>query len=42
MQNTRSTLRRLWYAALFSAVRSFAAAAGAGVVTLVIWWLQGR
>ena len=41
-QSTKRTLRKLVQAALFSAVRAAAAAAGTGVVAAVIWWLQHR
>jgi hypothetical protein len=39
-QTTKRTLRRLAQAALFSAVRGAAAAAGTGIIAAVIWWLH--
>jgi hypothetical protein len=39
-RSTKSTLRKLARAALFSAVRAAAAAAGTGVVAAIIWWLH--
>jgi hypothetical protein len=39
-QTTKRTLRKLAQAALFSAVRAAAAAAGTGIIVAVIWWLQ--
>jgi hypothetical protein len=40
--NNPKIIRRLWYAALFSAVRSLAAAAGTGVIAVIAWWLQSH
>lgn len=37
---TKRTLRRLAQAALFSAVRAAAAAAGTGIIAALIWYLH--
>ena len=39
-QTTKRTLRKLARAALFSAVRAAAAAAGTGIVATLIWWFH--
>ncbi|MEU2561593.1 hypothetical protein ABZ626_19980 [Streptomyces longispororuber] len=43
MRNARNTTpRRLGRIAVHGAVRGFATAAGAAVVTLFTWWVQNR
>jgi hypothetical protein len=42
MTQATSTLRRLIWAAMFSAVRAAAAAVGTGAVALIIWWFHHR
>ncbi|MFF3754096.1 hypothetical protein ACFYYH_27135 [Streptomyces sp. NPDC002018] len=41
-KNKRGTVRRLGRAAMFSAVRGLASAAGAAVLTGVVWWVRSR
>ncbi|MFE1960907.1 hypothetical protein [Streptomyces sp. NPDC059479] len=41
-KNKRDTVRKLGRAAMFSAVRGLASAAGATVLTGIIWWIQSR
>ena len=42
MSNPKIIIRRLWYAALFSAVRGLATAAGSSVIAIIGWWLAGH
>jgi hypothetical protein len=42
MNNPNTIIRRLGYAALFSAVRGLAAAAGSGLIAIIAWWVQTR
>ncbi|WP_268252893.1 hypothetical protein [Streptomyces filipinensis] len=42
MKKDNSTVRRLGRAAMFSAVRGLASAAGAAFLTWIIWWAESR
>ncbi|MEH0407462.1 hypothetical protein AB0N37_34240 [Streptomyces griseoincarnatus] len=41
-QDKNSTVRRLGRAAMFSAVRGLASAAGAASLAWITWWIQSR
>ncbi|MEU8810670.1 hypothetical protein ACN6LC_004548 [Streptomyces violaceoruber] len=41
-KDKNSTVRRLGRAAMFSAVRGLASAAGAGCLAWITWWIQSR
>ncbi|GGQ38810.1 hypothetical protein BKA00_003114 [Actinomadura coerulea] len=41
-KNDTSTVRRLCSAAIFGVVRGLASAAGAALVTGLIWWIQSH
>jgi hypothetical protein len=42
VSNRSPVLRRLSRAAIFSAVRGFAAAIGSAAAAILIWWLQNH
>ncbi|MEV0036119.1 hypothetical protein [Streptomyces sp. NPDC050804] len=41
-KSKRDTMRKLGRAAMFSAVRGLASAAGAAVLARITWWIRSR